>query len=83
MESKKKARVILLYASEWVDEESARSFFQAYRKVLGRKWTKLQVREESDDLVKGSGDDGDFELRRKGTVVTSTEGLEPGIGNMR
>jgi len=76
-ENKKRGRVILLYASQWDDDQSARSFFQAYRKALERKWKKMRVASETDDVVKGSGDDGDFVLQRKGIVVTSMEGLEP------
>jgi len=77
MENKKKGRVILLYASQWEDAESARMFFQAYRKALARKWKQMQVGEETGDTVKGSGDDGDFVLHLNGTIVTSVEGLEP------
>ena len=77
MENKKLGRVILLYASKWEDEESAGRFFDAYRKALEKKWKKFQIRSSADAAVKGSGDDGDFVLERKGTVVTSMEGLEP------
>jgi hypothetical protein len=31
------------------------------------------------DAVTGTGDDGRFELRRKGAVVTSMEGLPPAL----
>jgi hypothetical protein len=37
------------------------------------------VATESDDAVTGAGDDGRFELRRQGAVVTSMEGLPPAI----
>ena len=77
MENKKRGRVILLYASQWDDTGSARSFFQAYRKALEKKWTKMQVSSETAELLKGSGDDGDFVLHLDGTIVTSMEGLEP------
>ena len=76
-ENKKAARTVLLYAVEWDSEENARQFFAAYREVLTKKWKKMVVASESADAVTGDGDDGRFELRRKGSVVTSVEGLAP------
>jgi hypothetical protein len=77
LENKKMGRAILLYASQWEDAEWARKFFEAYRKALAGKWKKMAVGEDTADLVKGRGDDGDFVLRLTGSVVTSMEGLEP------
>jgi hypothetical protein len=79
LENRKTGRVVLLYAAEWDGEESARRYFAAYRDNLGRKWKQMTVRREADDSVDGAGDDGRFELRRKGAIVTSVEGLEPAI----
>jgi hypothetical protein len=76
-ENRKAARAVLLYAAEWDNEATARQFFEAYREVLTKKWKKLVVASESADAVTGDGDDGRFELRRKGNVVTSVEGLAP------
>jgi hypothetical protein len=76
-ENKKKGRVILLYASEWEDGDTARKFFDAYHRALARKWKSMEVRSRSGDTVKGRGDDGDFVLHREAAVVTSMEGLEP------
>jgi len=78
-ENKKARRVVLLYAVEWDDEDAARRYFAAYRELLGKKWKSLEVTSEGSDSLSGAGDDGRFELRRKGAVVTSVEGLEPGI----
>ena len=78
-ENKKAGRVVLLYAAEWDGEESARLYFAAYREVLEKKWKKMSVAAETADSVTGSGDDGRFELRRKGAIVTSVEGLDPAI----
>jgi hypothetical protein len=74
-EDKKAARTVLLYAAEWDSEPSARQFFEAYREVLKKKWKQMVVASESADAVTGDGDDGRFELRLKGTLVTSLEGL--------
>jgi hypothetical protein len=79
LEDKKTRRDVLLYASEWDSEESARQFLTAYRENLRRKWKEMTISRESDDSVDGTGDDGRFELRRKGATVTSVEGLEPAI----
>jgi len=78
-EDKKAGRVALLYAAEWDSEESARRYLAAYREVLAKKWKKMSVVSETADSVIGSGDDGRFELRRKGAIVTSVEGLGPAI----
>ncbi len=66
--------MVLLYAAEWDSEESARQYFAAYREILRKKWKKMTVDIESADAVTGTGDDGRFELRRKGAIVTSVEG---------
>jgi hypothetical protein len=79
MENKKAARVVLLYAAEWDSDESAREYFTAYREALGKKWKVMSVGAESADSCTGSGDDGRFELRRRGAIVTSVEGLDPAI----
>ena len=78
-ENKKAGRVVLLYAAEWDSEESGRRYFAAYREALEKKWKKMSVASETADSVTGSGDDGRFELRRKGAIVTSVEGLDPAI----
>ena len=78
-ENKKAGRVVLLYAVEWDSEESARRYFAAYREILRKKWKKITFQPESPDAVTGEGDDGRFELKRKGAVVTSVEGLDPAL----
>jgi hypothetical protein len=78
-ENKKAARVVLLYATEWDSEESAAQYFEAYREVMHKKWKSMTVTTEAADALTGTGDDGRFELRRKGAIVTSVEGLDPEI----
>ena len=78
-EDKKAGRVVLLYAVEWDSEESARQYFSAYRQVLRKKWGKMTTATDTGDSLTGTGDDGGFELRRQGGIVTSVEGLEPAI----
>ena len=71
--------MVLLYAVEWDSEESARRYFAAYQEILRKKWKKITFQPESPDAVTGTGDDGRFELKRKGAVVTSVEGLDPAL----
>jgi hypothetical protein len=78
-ENKKAGRVVLRYSVEWDNEESARRYFAAYQEILRKKWKKITFQPESPDAVTGEGDDGRFELQRKGTVVTSVEGLDPAL----
>ena len=77
LENRKAARVVLLYAAEWDSEDAARRYFAAYRGMMGKKWRAMSVTAESADSVTGTGDDGAFELRRTGAIVTSMEGLDP------
>jgi hypothetical protein len=79
LENKKAGRVVLVYAVEWDGEDAAREYFASYREILGKKWKSMTVATDGSDAVTGSGDDGRFELRRKGAVVTSVEGLDPAL----
>jgi hypothetical protein len=78
-ENKKAGRVVLLYSTEWDSEESAAQYFDAYREAMHKKWKSMTVASETPDSLTGTGDDGRFELRRKGAIVTSVEGLDPEI----
>jgi hypothetical protein len=78
-ENKKAGRVVLLYSTEWDSEDTAAQYFAAYREVMRKKWKKMTITVEAPDSLSGIGDDGRFELRRKDTVVTSVEGLDPEI----
>jgi hypothetical protein len=51
----------------------------AYREILQKKWKNFSVDAESADEVTGTGDEGRFELRRAGKVITSVEGLDPAV----
>ncbi|HTP31858.1 MAG TPA: hypothetical protein VMJ75_06770 [Candidatus Acidoferrales bacterium] len=75
LENKKAGRIVLLYAAEWDSEDAARDYFRAYRVQLEKKWKQFHATSESPDAIDGTGDDGRFELRRKGATVTSVEGL--------
>ena len=79
LENKKAGGLVLLYAAEWDSVDAARQYFAAYRWQLSKKWKQMTVVTETEDAVTGTGDDGRFELRRKGAVVTSMEGLPAAI----
>jgi hypothetical protein len=79
LEKKAAARVVLLYAVEWDSEDAAREYFAFYRAALAKKWKTMTIASESADAVDGAGDDGRFELRRKGAIVSSVEGMDPAI----
>src|SRR5262249_29612351 len=76
-ENRKENRVVLLYAVEWDSEDVAREYFATYRRLLEKKWKNMTIARDSADAIDGMGDDGRFELRRSGAIVTSVEGLEP------
>lgn len=73
--SKPDGRLMLVYASEWRDGESAASYFRAYQTVLKKKWKRLDVISASSDRVTGKAEDGYFLLRREGSLVLSEEGF--------
>lgn len=75
LEEKKSKDLLLQHASVWEDEDSARDWFTAYRQILQAKWKQCTIREESADLLRGSGDAGEFLLRRVGKRVEAEEGL--------
>jgi len=60
---------------EWDTVEAARKYFVAYRTQLQKKWKQFHATSETEDAIDGTGDEGHFQLRRKGAVVTSIEGL--------
>jgi hypothetical protein len=74
-EDKREHRVVLSYAVEWDDAESARQYFAAYQEVLRKKWRNIEVASSGDGMLTGRGDDGYFVVRLEGTVVRSVEGL--------
>jgi len=77
IENKKLSRVVLAYAVEWDDEQSAASYFTLYRQALATKWQHMTIASETPTRVTGLGDDGRFDLRRDGALVTSVEGTDP------
>jgi hypothetical protein len=75
LENKARDHAVLLYASEWDTESSAAEFFKAYVEVCKKKWTSPDIERETAQELTGASDDGRFEIRVQGKIVTSIEGL--------
>ncbi|MFN0171192.1 MAG: hypothetical protein ACKV22_32650 [Bryobacteraceae bacterium] len=71
----RKPRTVLSYAVSWDSPEIASRYFGLYRKILEKKWKRFQVARETPGLLEGEGDDGHFETRLEGSVVSSIEGM--------
>jgi len=69
------SRSVLRYASDWADADAAKSYFDAYRRILRSKWEHIEVSSRSRSRFEGSGDNGRFIVTLDGASVTSLEGL--------
>jgi ribosomal protein L32E len=65
---------VLGVASTWESPESARKYFDAYRKVMRGKWKKLEIANETPEAVEGQGDSGYFRVWIDGVTVNQIEG---------
>ena len=74
-ESKPKGSTMLIYASEWQDEDAAREYFDAYRKVLHAKWKRMEITSQDADHIAGKSEDGYFAVTRQGVHILSEEGF--------
>lgn len=74
-EEKSGRRQMLLYASEWADEDSAARYFDAYQQVLRGKWKQIDVSTHDATRFAGRCEDGYFSVVRKGNRVLSEEGF--------
>jgi hypothetical protein len=76
-ENKKANRAVVLYSAEWDSEDAARKYFEFYKSAIRKKSASVNVGSETADSFSGTDDDGRFELRRAGAIVSSVEGLAP------
>jgi len=74
IENKNTKAVTMLYASDWESPTAAKRYFDAYRKVLAGKWKNMNVQNESEKSLTGTGDVGPFSVSLDGMRVTSIEG---------
>ncbi|MCC6395302.1 MAG: ImmA/IrrE family metallo-endopeptidase [Bryobacterales bacterium] len=72
-DKKDKSKSVLLYASDWQDEQAARDVFLLYKKVLQGKCKSFELKKESEAELEGFGDGAPFVVRLEGTRVTSVE----------
>jgi hypothetical protein len=78
-ENRRAQKVVLAYSSQWDDSATARRYFAAYERVLAKKWSRMDVRTRSADMIAGSGEDGYFVLRLRDGVVSALEGLPSAV----
>ncbi len=80
-ESKPDHRLMLLYVSDWSDEDAASRYLAAYRRILRGKWKQIEIADGSEGGFSGKSEDGYFMVARDGKRVLSEEGfaqaLEP------
>jgi hypothetical protein len=69
------SRAVLRYASDWADADAARTYFDAYRRILRSKWERMEVSRRSRTRFEGAGSNGRFIVTLDGVTVTSLEGL--------
>lgn len=65
---------LLVVASAWDSPESARDYFEKYRKVMQGKWKDLEISKETPELLEGHGDSGYFRIWKEGDTVNQIEG---------
>lgn len=78
-EHKREKFPVLGVASTWDSPESARKFFEQYRKVMQGKWKKLEIASETEDMLEGQGDSGYFRVWMDGMTVNQMEGWKTPI----
>ena len=73
-EHKREKFPVLGVASTWDSPDSARMYFEQYRRVMQGKWKKLEIAKETPDLLEGQGDSGYFRVWLDGMSVHQIEG---------
>jgi hypothetical protein len=74
-ESKPGHRLMLIYVSDWSDEDAAARYLDVYRQVLRGKWKQFEIADDSASGFSGKSEDGYFMVARNGTQVLSKEGF--------
>jgi len=73
-ENKQKQNPVLTFATNWDSPEAARHFFDLYRKVLAKKFSKLDLDQQDETVLRGAGDASQFLVTCLGAQVSSVEG---------
>jgi hypothetical protein len=74
LEHKRETFPVLGVASAWDSPESARTFFELYRRVMQGKWKKLEITSETPGQLEGRSDSGYFRVWVDGVKVNQIEG---------
>ena len=74
LEDKRDKSVVLAFASTWDSEESARTYFDQYRRVLRGKSKTLEVSLDTASSLEGHADSGYFRVWLAGATVNHLEG---------
>jgi hypothetical protein len=74
LEHKREKFPVLVYASTWDSQESAREYFELYSKVLRGKWKTVEFESEAPSELAGHGDPGYFRTWLDGSTVNHIEG---------
>ena len=74
-ETKSRDRGVLFYAAEWEKPSDAARYFDLYQQICRKKWTQTHIEKKLTDEVLGRSETGGFVISRRGSVVTSIEGL--------
>jgi hypothetical protein len=73
-ENKREKFPVLEVASAWDSPQTAREYFEQYRKVMEGKWKTLEMASETSELMEGRGDSGYFRVWIEGDAVNQIEG---------
>lgn len=74
LENKHDKSAVLAFAASWDSDESARAYFNQYRRVLQGKWKMLEISSDTPTALEGQGDSGYFRIWLTGTTVNHLEG---------
>ncbi len=74
LEHKRDKFPVLVVASTWDSEDSARKYFELYRGVMKGKWKTFEVESDSPSELTGIGDSGHFRVWVVGATVNQIEG---------
>ena len=74
LEDKRDKSVVLAFASTWDSEESAREYFEQYRRVLRGKSKTLEISSDTASSLEGRADSGYFRVWLAGATVSHLEG---------
>jgi hypothetical protein len=74
LEHKRDKSAVLVFASTWDSEDSAREYFKLYRQVMSGKWKTFEIESDAASELAGKGDSGHFRLWIDGATVNQIEG---------